>query len=316
MALARLVQPVHQDLRATPALPLPGGGDTLGRWRQLAAWAARDMALAKLLEAHHDALAILDDLDRVGTAPADSVWAVWAAGDPRLHLHARRVEAGWVLAGAKPWCSGFDLASHALLTCESADGPALMAVALRDPSIQYDDSHWAGLGMRDVATATAIFHDTPCTRVAAAADYLHRPGFWHGGAGIAACWWGATAAVADTLRRALRPDRPHAAAQLGQVEAVVASAAAFLRALAVQIDTNPRQPHLAAVLTARLLTKRAALDTIQRVNDALGPGPLCSDHAHAQRCADLQVWVRQHHSGNDEAALGALVSERGEGWLL
>jgi hypothetical protein len=33
-------------------------------------------------------------------------------------------------------------------------------------------------------------------------EYLQRPGFWHGGAGIAAVWFGAAAALAERMRPA------------------------------------------------------------------------------------------------------------------
>lgn len=307
---------VHQQIEAMSAIAHPGAGATIDRWAQLARWAAQDMAMCKILEAHYDALAILSDLDQLAVAEPKSIWAVWAANAPHQQLRARHFGTAWALTGSKPWCSGFDVASNALVTCTTENGPALMAVASRDPSIHFDDGDWVGLGMRNVRTATATFAGTPATWIATATDYLDRPGFWHGGAGIAACWWGATAAVAETLRRTLRSDRPHAAAQLGNVQALVCSVSTLLRALATEIDDDAGSPHLTGVLTVRLLANRAAAQTVQRVNDTLGPGPLCSDSAHAQRCADLLVWIRQHHSGTDEATLGTLVSKRGEGWCL
>src|SRR5690606_10261058 len=64
-----------------PPLPLPGCGSTLGRWRALAAIGAEDLALAKVLEAHHDARAILAEL---GAPPPvrGVLLAVWAAEGP------------------------------------------------------------------------------------------------------------------------------------------------------------------------------------------------------------------------------------------
>ena len=45
-------------------LPLPGAGNTIERWRALAAAAGHDLSLAKLFEGHTDALAILAELRR------------------------------------------------------------------------------------------------------------------------------------------------------------------------------------------------------------------------------------------------------------
>ena len=40
---------------------------------------------------------------------------------------------------------------------------------------------------------------------------------------------------------------------------------------------------------------------------ALGAGPLAHDAEHAQRVADLSVYVRQHHGERDLAGLGELL---------
>ena len=55
-------------------------------------------------------------------------------------------------------------------------------------------------------------------------------------------------------------------------------------------------------------------EVIARVGNALGPGPLALDREHAQRVADLQVFVRQHHAERDLAALGELVTAEDEEW--
>jgi hypothetical protein len=49
-------------------------------------------------------------------------------------------------------------------------------------------------------------------------------------------------------------------------------------------------------------------DVLATVGRALGAGPLAHDGAHAQRVADLSVYVRQHHGERDLAALGDLLS--------
>ncbi|WP_226858487.1 hypothetical protein [Diaphorobacter aerolatus] len=63
-------------------------------------------------------------------------------------------------------------------------------------------------------------------------------------------------------------------------------------------------------------TRRVASDVIERLARALGPGPLCTDAVHAQRCADLSVWITQQHAERDDAALGALVAKEGPPWML
>jgi hypothetical protein len=74
-------------------LPMPGDGETLERWRALAAVAAYDLSLAKLYEGHSDALTILYDL--CGPVPAaQTTWGVWAAEGMGSRVRAVRTEPG------------------------------------------------------------------------------------------------------------------------------------------------------------------------------------------------------------------------------
>ncbi|MBB4132063.1 MULTISPECIES: acyl-CoA dehydrogenase [unclassified Xanthomonas] len=299
-------------LASHPSLPLPGRGQTLERWKALAAIAAEDLCVAKLLEAHYDAQAICADLSADVMAPGQR-WAVWAAEPPGVDLGF----TGSTLEGTKAWCSGAASVTHALVTTQHDGASCLFAVALDRPGIRIDASGWQAIGMEDIETATVTFAATPATQVGAPGSYLQRPGFWHGGAGIAACWFGATAAVAELLRAAPRSGRdPHAAAHLGAIDAGLAAAGALLRELAQHIDTHPGRPHLRAVLQARSVVETLARDTIDRVARALGPGPLCGNRAHAQRCADLAVFIRQHHAERDLQALGELCHAEDRTWTL
>src|ERR1700684_1199682 len=58
-------------------LPKPGSGRTPARFAALADWATRDLSLARLVEGHVDALAILEEAG--GKADSGVVYGVWAA---------------------------------------------------------------------------------------------------------------------------------------------------------------------------------------------------------------------------------------------
>ena len=66
-------------------LPLPGGGQTLDRWRALAAVAAHDLSLVKLYEGHTDALAIRAELGDAPDEPWDASWGclLYTSPSPR-----------------------------------------------------------------------------------------------------------------------------------------------------------------------------------------------------------------------------------------
>ena len=83
---------------------------------------------------------------------------------------------------------------------------------------------------------------------------------------------------------------------------------ANVRELAAAIDADPARPYRREVVRLRSVVERACHDVLDAAGRALGPGPLCGDHAHAQRCADLSVFVRQSHADRDWAALGQDVA--------
>jgi alkylation response protein AidB-like acyl-CoA dehydrogenase len=295
-------------------LPLPGAGGTEVRWSALAGVATVDVALGRLFEAHSDAVAILAEL-RGPAAESSQRWAVWAAEGPASTVTATPGKHGWRLEGEKPWCSGAVGATHSLVTADSPEGRGLFAVALEQTAIGVDAASWQGTGLTGTATYPVTFADVPATLIGEPGSYLVRPGFWHGGAGVAATWWGAACGVAAPLYAAVRDGRadPHAAAHLGGVEVSLAGAGALLRETAADIDRDPQQSHDRNALRAlrvRSAVEAAADDTMRHVGRALGPAPLCQDRSHARRVADLTLYIRQDHAERDLARVGELAAGR------
>ena len=324
--LADLPLPLSRDqlcavskriVAAHASLAAPGGGRTIDRWRDLAAIAAADLCLAKILEAHYDAVTILSELGSASPASGE-LWAMWAAEPPTAVLAASRTASGHcMLDGTKAWCSGADVVSHALVTARDGDDRLLVRAAIAAPGVSAPATSWDAVGMQRVVSGELSFAGVEAAQVGAPGAYLARPGFWHGGAGIAVCWHGATAAIAETLRRHPRINAvPSMAQHLGVIDIHLAAGAALLRETAALIDSRPAQAHISEVMRVRSLAERTALDTIERVGRALGPGPLCLDRAHAQRCADLATFVRQSHADRDWQALGEQASARDATWTL
>ncbi|MFL0580725.1 acyl-CoA dehydrogenase family protein [Dietzia sp. 179-F 9C3 NHS] len=300
-------------------LPLPARGRTRERWAALTAMCAENVSAGRLAEAHADADAILHEIEgtRVGEG---EFWGVWAAEPPRPVLTARRSrdgDGGWVLDGVKAWCSGSGVCSHALVTARVDDEPRLFAVHLRSPGVRPRPGGWAATGMAGTDTTAVEFRDVPARTVGEPTSYLERPGFWHGGIGVAACWLGAGVAVARPLvARATRPDvDDHALAHLGAVDAALGGATWALDAAAREVDdegpdADPVRARHRAV-RARAIVEAAVDETVRRVGRALGAAPLAMDPRHTQAVADATVYIRQFHAERDLAGLGATAREYG-----
>lgn len=278
-------------------VPLPGGGSTRERWAVFARLAEEDLSLARLSEGHFDALAILAELH--GPEPAAGErWAVWAAKPPSLEV------AGGRIRGVKPYCSGARVCTRALVTA----GDRLFAVDPGEPV----EGTWPATGMAASDSLDVRFDDVAAEEIGPPGGYTGRPGFHHGGIGVAAVWYGGARAVARPL---LGAAEPHALAHLGAVDIALTSARDALERAAAEIDADPldlKQHAAARALRVRSLVADVAAEVLDRTGRALGAGPLSRDEAHSRRVADLTVYIRQHHAERDLAALGTLVT--GETW--
>ncbi|MCV7348241.1 acyl-CoA dehydrogenase [Mycolicibacterium rhodesiae] len=292
-------------------LPLPGSGGTLIRWQALAALCERDVVAGRLAEAHTDAIAILAELNGPAAQP-DRLWGVWAAEAPGATVTAHHDGDDVTLSGIKAWCSGAGLCADALVTAQTDTGArGLYAVDLHGPGVEPLPSTWRNAGMADSDTRSVQFSAAPATPVGGPDEYLTRPGFWHGAAGVAACWLGAARAVAAALYRAVaahQDQNPYTAAHLGAVDTALAAAEALMTSTAGQVDAAPHSAGQVAARRLRAAVETAVDEAIGRTARALGPAPLAMDEAHARRVADLTMYVRQSHAERDLAALGLLVA--------
>lgn len=308
-------------------IPQPGGGQTLARWRVLAEVGATDLTLAKLYEGHTDARAILAELGAPLPVEGKS-WGVWCAEPPGEQVHAVPLAPGIGathgaavrLRGHKPWCSGAGILDQALVSAWLPDGRrCLVAVKMNQLGIRTSADRWHAVGMAGSASIDVHFDEASGVLVGAPGAYLGRPGFSHGGGGVAACWYGAAARIAHFLREAAgRGQDPHGYAHLGALDVALASAAGLLRDAAAQIDRNPSQDCRLSVSRARLAVEEAAGEVLRRVPRALGPGPVCRHPTLARLMADLPVFMRQSHAERDQAALGRELAESGgvHAWTL
>lgn len=295
-------------------LPLPGSGRTLERFQSLAAVGAHDLGVCKLYEGHTDALAIIEQLG--GTLPAGRTWGMWAAEPPNARLRVSRQGQRVTLHGRKAWCSGAAVVSHGLVTAwDEQDRQQLVAVALDQSGVTITDQGWQAVGMATTGSVEVLFDGAVGEAIGDPGDYLSRPGFWQGGIGIAACWYGAAQSLAQHLQQhCAERQEPHALAHLGAVDCALQAAATVLRSSASSLDAAPLDNAERLARRARAVVEDAAEQVIQHVGHALGAGPYCKDRRFARLSADLPVFLRQSHAERDLAALGQLVT--GSTWTL
>lgn len=300
----------------------PGKGKTWQRWQILAHIAGIDLTVAKWFESHLDSLSIIDEVTAGTSIPlsihSDQWWAIWAAdgGTQPLKRHEE------YLAGTKLWCSAASLVDYGLLTYRDDQQRSCLAIvdmraARTAQQASISDTDWQAIGMSATQTETLQLDQVACTAIGQPNDYLDRAGFWHGAAGVAACWLGAALAMAKFLFES-QYSKPNAykAAALGEVLTTLEVTRHYGKELAYCIDRDPTQSHVYQVRLFRAQVERCVEIVLKHVGTALGAAPFCQSAHYAQLAADLPVFIRQSHGAFDLQHIAELSYQSLPSWHL
>jgi len=276
--------------------------NTLIRWQVLAYAASIDLTIAKWFESHLDALSILHEIGY--SKVVKGLWAVWAAEG---HPDPLRYEQGKAI-GHKAWCSGASMVDYALVTYLNSNNQSQLAIIdIHQAGIEINSSEWQAVGMQATDTATVKFCGVSASLVGKENAYLERAGFWHGAAGVAACWYGAAACLASYLTTAYQQKpNDYKAMYLGEVGTTLAVTQQYLYYVADLIDTEPSLCHELTIRQLRAQIEKVARYTVEVVGQALGAAPFCHNAHFAQLSADLPVFIRQSHGAFDLQKIGEL----------
>ena len=297
-------------------LPFPGQGQTAVRHRSLIELARKDLPLARLAEAHTDAVAILAEAGRQPVPGA--FYGVWASEIPDQPLRLEAAESGVRLSGSKMFCSGAGIVDRALVTVRMPE-PQLVEIDLREnsDSISYREGGWITAAFAETRTATAVFHGAAIgndDRIGPPGWYVSRLGFWHGACGPAACWAGGAMGLVD-YALTNRTENPHMLAHLGAMEASVWAMYSCLETAGRQIDVHAedrdpamtRNAAMTRALSLRHVIEQFCADILERFGRACGPRPLAFDEDASRRYSEVELYIRQCHAERD---LETLARER------
>ena len=291
------------QLRALPEPALPGGGKTAARHHALIEIARSNLSLARLAEAHFDALAILAEAGRRPVAGA--LYGVWASEIPGQAITFRNGE----LCGKKRFCTGAGLLDRALITATEPEH-RLIDIDLRagTQTLGIDTKEWITPAFAETSTATVTFNLTRFEEgdfIGPPRWYLDREGFWPGALGPAACWAGGALGLVDWALLQKRHD-PHSLAHLGGLQANAWQLRSLLAQAGMEIDAHPLDAtanHKLA-LVVRHLVEQSCADILTRIGRAYGPHPLAFDSTISRRYLEVELYIRQSHAERDLETLG------------
>lgn len=289
--------------------------------RRLYAAGRQDLASARLLEGHVDAIQLIrryaqspglaDDLER-------SAWCgVWNADLPGNKF---RFEDG-VFRGGKSFASGAGYLTHGLVTTDAGDPAAvqLWLVDLGKTPPHIDREWWQIIGMQASHTHRVTWTALPANhllRIGQPGDYAREPWFSGGALRYVAVHAGGIAALFDTVRTHLiareRDRDPHQLARLARLFSAAETAAALCDRAAAKWFDLEGEARLAYVAHARLAVCDLAMPAIALTQEAIGVESLFHSHPASRILTDLMVYLRQpapdHHREKlgKAAALGCL----------
>lgn len=293
-------------------VPHPALGQTYLRWQILAKVAATNLNLAKWFESHLDAISIQHELGIENIAKG--LWAIWAAEGSKIPI---TLEDG-ACSGQKNWCSGAGLIQNALLTYKDSNQHSqLISIDMNQSDIDIDYSPWQAVGMQHTQTASIHFNRVRASKVGEPNQYLTRRGFWHGAAGVAACWFGATQRIAEFLTQACQQQsNDYRLMYLGEINTALATTRQYFRFVANKIDAEPNLSHELIIRILRAQVENTAQLVLDKVGKALGARPFCENQIFAQLTADLPVFLRQSHAAFDLKNIAELSLKEGSAWNL
>jgi len=284
-------------------LPMPGAGATASRHHALAQFGATDLSLARLAEAHTDAIAILSEAGK--TVRPETLYGVWASDAAPSRVTCERLsDDEWRIDGIKQFCTGTGLVGAALVTAHHADGVQLFDVPVDENTVIAQPSQWKNPAFADTGTTAVQFQCAVVQarfRIGETGWYLSRPGFWHGSIGPAACWAGGARSLIEATTRLARRDA-HSRAQLGALQATAWGLNAILEHAGREIDADPRDTTATARtrgLKVRHLVERACTEVLDRFGRATGPQLLAYDSTVVRQHAALTLYIRQCHAERD-----------------
>jgi alkylation response protein AidB-like acyl-CoA dehydrogenase len=305
--MARLQTLVREDL------PRPGVGGTPLRHQRLMEIGRENLTLARLAEAHWDAVAILAEAGR--RPEPGQLYGVWASEKPGESLELKSSKSAMTLKGSKMFCSGAGLVDRALVTVRTPDD-LLIDVNLKDNAakIRFDGTGWRAKAFGETHTSQAFFTDAVVTEIDIIDEpgwYVARPGFWHGACGPAACWAGGALGLVDFAMKQKRED-PHTLAHLAAIYAAGWGLQSYLELAGREIDDDPLNEVNAQIraLSVRHLVEQACTDVLRRVARAYGPSPLAMDDDLLLRYQELDLYLRQSHAERDLEQLGRQLKHR------
>lgn len=264
-----------------------------------------DVGLSRLFEGHVDAARILAQAG--GRPVSGALYGVWASRSQRTGVRATPSGTGLILDGTLRFASGLGVIHRALVPVWTGPDRHLLVdldlCSVGSPELMPDTSQWQTAAMevsRSHTLAISGLAVEASQLIGPPGFYLDRPGFFPGGVGVAACWLGGAARVADlVLARLSDPVPTQLQLRLGELRRHLSTASALLSVAGRELDRD--DPGTSSVERAVAAETRWAVATavhgvLDQAHQIAGPAGLAYDRGLTHAVHDLRLYVLQHNA--------------------
>ena len=284
----------------------PGGHrHLLSALRQLG---REDLAIARLFEGHANAVKLIalyaqdaTKLQAFASVRNGTFLGVWGADRPDGPLEAQRAErGGFVLNGAKRFCSGLGMVDQAVVTASFEGEQRLFLVPSDDPARQ-DASTWDMAGMQSTRSGDYLFDDLTISSgalIGEPGDYRQEPYFEGGIWRYCAAHLGAGERIYDLMLGDLasrgRTGDPHQKDRIAQAAMEIETARLWIARAADAVEAEGADPRTAALsLLARDVTEASLKSVMNLAQSSLGMAAHARTHPIRAIERDLSLYLCQ-----------------------
>lgn len=284
-----------------------------------------DLSLARIFEGHVNAVMLVSRYgtevqieDLAGSVRNGGLSGVWGAEDANgLHRTARG--SSWTLAGRKIYASGAGALTRPLITVRTPVGHLLYLLDLRK-SERADTADWKPLGMKASASGTVDLTGIVVgdgEQIGSCGDYMRQPFFSGGAWRFCAAQLGAMERLASLYCECLlsrrREQDPYQLERVAQCTAACATTLFWVEEACRRFGDESHDPAsvVAFANLTRMVTERAALDVIERVQRGAGLPAFMHPSPLERISRDLATYLRQPvpDTAMSDAARSVLAGE-------
>ncbi|MDT8855730.1 hypothetical protein RNZ50_12030 [Paracoccaceae bacterium Fryx2] len=297
------------------------GGDTLAGARLLRRIGRVSLPVGRIVEGHANALRLIGLYGSHGqrrqaadATALGAVFGVWGAEGKEPVVIAGTSGAQVTLRGAKHFCSGLGLLTHAVVPVQTGDGPQLLLADVRDPA-RADASVWQVSGMRATASGRYDLTGVAAQRLGSPGDYLREPHFEGGIWRYCALHCGGLEALAEAVRQHIlargQGGDSDQTGRLAQLVILCHGARLWVEAAALAVESGRNvAAAVAQGLLAREAVEQACLSGMALAERALGTAAFGASGEADRVRRDLAFFLRQANlDGKRAAAVRHLLAD-------